>query len=236
MSDIDPSVFLFGTCYVDSDARAKLTLQWAELMLRLNADCDIWLIDSQSPMMPQLDRRIRLFSFADNIGHLSRRSVTPGKDGWGRAFCKGLQMAIDARHDYAVHIEADSLFRLPALPICRQMQRDKIVAASIPVLSGACVLQHWVETGLMFFDVEFLRRSNFVSRYDWPNRRARPTPEVVIKRMLGPDLKMMPWRGMRQDKLPTVNHDNIASAGFDWITHFHNDGAAYDRFIETISA
>jgi hypothetical protein len=211
-------------------------VQWAELMLRLNADCDIWLIDSQSPMMPQLDRRINVFNFPDNIGHLSRRTVTPGKDGWGRAFCQGLTIAIDGHYEYAVHIEADSLFRLPVLSICRQMQRDNIKAASIPVLSGDRVLRHWVETGLMFFDAEFLRLSDFIGRYDWPNRRAVPTPEAVIKRIIGPHLTMMPWRGMRQDKLPTINHRNIAGAGFDWITHFHNDGAAYDRFIETVSA
>jgi hypothetical protein len=234
MPDIDPRVLLFGTCYVDSEARVKLTVQWAELMLRLNADCDIWLIDSQSPLMPRLDPRIRIFSFPDNIGHLSRRNVTPGKDGWGRAFCKGLQLAIDGRFDFVAHIEADSLFRLSVLPICLRMRRDKIMAASIPVLSGARVIPQWVETGLMFFDVEFLRRSNFVSRYDWPNRRSRPTPEVVINRMLGPHLTMMPWRGMRQDKLPTISRHNIAEAGFDWITHFHNDGAAYDKFLETV--
>lgn len=234
MPDIDPRVLLFGTCYVDTQDRAQLTRKWADLMLRLNADCDIWLIDSKSPVWPMLDNRIHVFSFPDNIGHLSRPDVTLGKDGWGRAFCKGLQNALDGLYDYAVHIEADSLFRHKVMPICRNMRRDGINAASIPVMSGNRILHQWVETGLMFFDVGYLRKMEFIRRYDWPMRQARPTPEVVIRQLLGGDLKMMPWRGMRQDKFPAVSHKNIKQFNYDWITHFHADAWAYDRFLETI--
>lgn len=234
MQDIDPRVLLFGTCYVDSPDRAELTRKWAALMLRLNSDCDIWLIDSKSPMLPTLDQNVRVFSFAENIGHLSRPSVTPGKDGWGRAFCKGLQKALDGLYDYAVHIEADSLFRRQVMPICRDMRRDGIKVASIPVLSGNRVLRDWVETGLMFFDVRYLRQVEFIKKYDWPNRQVRPTPEAVVLKILGNDLRWMPWKGIRQDKSPHISHKNIAAAGYDWITHFHADIWAYDKFLETI--
>jgi hypothetical protein len=61
--------------------------------------------------------RLQVYRFPDNIGHLARG----GKDGWGRAFCKGLEMAIDGQYDYVVHIEGDSLFKRPVLPIIRQM-------------------------------------------------------------------------------------------------------------------
>lgn len=203
-------------------------------MLELNGDCDLWLIDSQSPMRPQLDERIQIFNFPDNIGHLSRPGVTQGRDGWGRAFCKGMQKAIDGLYDYAVHIEADSLFRLRVLPICRQMRREGIKVASIPVNSANKELPLWIETGLMFFDVKFLKQSDFINKYNWPNRRRMPTPEIVICRLLGNDVKLMPWKGIRQDKYPLINHNNIEQGNYDWITHFHNDGAAYDRFIETI--
>jgi hypothetical protein len=233
MLDIDPRVLLFGTCYIDSEARVQLTKQWAELMLRLNADCNIWLIDSASPMRPQLDPRINVFDFKNNVGHLSRPMVTPGRDGWGRAFCKGLELA--SAHDYAVHIEADSLFRLPVMPICKQMRERGIKVASIPVNSANRVLERWVETGLMFFEVGWLKASDFVAQYNWPMRRARPTPEVIINALVRHDLKLMPWKGIRQDKFPGVGHANIKEGGYDWITHFHNDGLAYDRFVETVA-
>lgn len=233
--ETDPRVLLFGTCYVDSDARVKLTRQWLQLMLWLNGDCDIWLIDSKSPLPVQRNMYVHYFTFPDNIGHLSRANVTPGRDGWGRAFCKGLELAKD--HDFAVHIEADSLFRLPVMPICRQMREQNIKVASIPVQSGfRGELPNWVETGLMFWDCRYVEASNFVARYDWPHRTRLPTPEVVIRKLLGADLTMMPWKGLRQDKLPTVTAKNIAQSGYDWITHFHNDGAAYDKFIEAIPA
>jgi hypothetical protein len=229
----DIKVFLFGTCYIDSEPRVALTKQWAELMLRLNSDCDIWLIDSASPMRPQLDPRINIFDFGNNVGHLSRPGVTPGRDGWGRAFCKGLELA--SNHDYAVHIEADSLFRLPVAPICRQLREQAVKVASIPVNSANKILDRWVETGLMFFDVNYLKASNFVAKYNWPLRKRLPTPEVVINMMIRPDLTMMPWKGIRQDKFPAIGNANIKAGGYDWITHFHNDGPAYDRFMETVA-
>ena len=41
--------------------------------------------------------------------------------------------------------------------------------------------KQWIETGLMFFSTDYLRRSDFIKRYDWPNRKVIPTPERLIR-------------------------------------------------------
>jgi SAM-dependent methyltransferase len=84
---------------------------------------------------------------------------------------------------------------------------------------------------LMFFDVKYLKSSDFIARYDWPGRTQFPTPEVIIKRLLGDDLTLMPWRALRGDK-NQITHDNVVSLGLDWVTHCHGDSWVYDRFAE----
>jgi len=237
-------VLIFGTIYVDTPERLKLTHQWCQLHRALNPNCDMLLVDSFSPKIwrapweaypdviaPINDAKVSLVSFDDNIGHLSRNGQggpnAKGRDGWGRAFCRGLATAIEHKYDYAVHIEGDSLFRLAVLPITMQMQASGIKVASVPIGYGEHQRSTWVETGLMFFDVGFLRDSNFIAGYDWPNRQERPTPEVVIRKMLGSALTMMPWNAERSDK-NEINAGNVLS--YDWITHV-KDPAVYDLFV-----
>jgi hypothetical protein len=236
---------IFATVYVDCEDRRKLTDQWLTLHTRLNQDyCDFLLVDSASPVQPicgekwqfiryekGMSRPLMLYDFGDNVGHLSRG----GRDGWGRAFCWGLQAAIDGGYDYAVHIEGDSLFRLGVGPIIEEMRLTGGKCLSTPVVgmrSGPQGARDWVETGLMMFETKYLRESDFIRRYDWQRRGVRPTPEVVIYRLLGQDLRMMPWRTLRNDKNHGVNHQNVVSKNLDWITHFHSDIWAYDRFLE----
>jgi hypothetical protein len=163
----------------------------------------------------------RLVSFLENIGHLSHS----GRDGWGRAFCHGLMAAIEDRYDYVVHIEGDSLFRLPVMPIVEQMALGEIDVTSVPIGYGEAQRSTWVETGLMFFSVDYLRESNFIAGYDWPNRTARPQPEIVIRKMLGNDLVMLPIKAERSDK-GEITVDNVTE--YDWITHCKPE--VYDRF------
>ena len=111
-----------------------------------------------------------------------------GEHGWGRAFCEGLKLAIDLDYDFVVHIETDSLFRIPVLPIVLRMSERHINVASVPIGYGEAQRSTWVETGLMFFSVEYLKKSNFIAGYDWKNRTAKPEPEIVIRRVLGNDL------------------------------------------------
>lgn len=221
-----PKVLIFGTTYVDSEDRALLTRQWAELHRHLNADCDFLLVDSASPDMPAIEG-LEIFDFGDNIGHLSRR----GRDGWGRAFCRGLQVAIERGYDYAVHIEGDSLFRLPVMPIVEDMRRSGTKVATVPVEGTRRKEVGWVETGLMFFEVGWLKEKDFVRLYDWPNRQERPTPEKVIFGVVGDDLRMMPWKAERGDK-SHLTVENVT--GLDWVTHCHGAPEVTTRFVEHV--
>lgn len=240
--DEKPRILVFATTYVDCKERAKLTEQWLSLHMGLNGeDCDFLIVDSASPFQPLIPEgftaipyvdgissRLMLHSFPDNVGHLSRG----GRDGWGRAFSFGLQAAIDGLYDYVVHIEGDSLFKRKIRPIIDHMKREKVMAASTPVKGMIRDLAGWVETGLMFFDVEFIQRTRLVERYNWPLRKAAPTPEVVIRNLLSRDLAMMPWKALRGDK-QQITHENVLSLNLDWLTHCHNDVWAYDRFFES---
>lgn len=228
-------ILIFATTYVDSDARAKLTDQWLTLTTAMNPDCDILVVDSDSPKKPIIDPKHGVFTaydgqrhprmlydFGDNVGHLSRK----GRDGWGRAFTFGLQAAIDCGYDYVVHIEGDSLFRLPVRKFCADVK-----AASIPVEGTRRTFPNWIETGLMIFSTEYLKSSKFVARYDWPNRRERPTPEIIVHGLIEKDLTLLPVKGLRGDK-QQVSHQNVLSLNLDWITHCHTDIWVYDRFID----
>jgi predicted SAM-dependent methyltransferase len=222
-------VLVFGTTYVDSADRAKLTKLWADVHGALNPQCDFMLVDSASPMLPDVGDGVSIVQLGDNIGHLSRG----GRDGWGRAFCRGLQEAVSGGYDYVAHIEGDSLFRLPILPLARCMGAENNDVISVPVRGMLRDHDTWVETGLMIFSVDYLKRSNFIEAYDWPNRQEHPTPEVVIKSLLGERLTLMPWRALRGDK-NQITSDNILMLGLDWVTHCHTDSWVYDKFAESI--
>ena len=187
-----PRVLIFATTYVDDAEKAKLLRRWLKLTQHLNPDCDLLLVDSCSPLFdgtgfaPDSNGpRRAVHRFPDNIGHLSRG----GRDGWGRAFCYGLQAAINGDYDYVVHIEGDSLFRLPVGPIVRQMEHAGTNAAAIPVAGTASIMPGWIETGLLFFRTKYLVESDFIGRYDWQNRTQWPAPESVIGKLLADDVR-----------------------------------------------
>lgn len=240
-----PRTLIFGTTYVDCEDRAKLTDHWLTLTSRLNPDCDLLLVDSASPWpvlinekrhgcfdtyMPGATGRRMLHRFADNVGHLSRG----GRDGWGRAFCFGLQAAIDGGYDYVAHIEGDSLFRLPMTPIVRRMQQENVDVVSVPVKGMKRDIPGWVETGLMVFNTRYLVQSDFIAKYDWPHRKESPTPELVIARLIIGRVKLMPWRAWRGDR-NEINHHNVLDLNLDWVTHCHNDVWVYDRFVAALA-
>jgi len=245
------NTLVFGTFYIDSEDRIGLTDLWKKLHLTLNDDCDFLAVDSQSPVKKFADwtpydgwrHHCMYFNFANNIGHLSRRSTTQGRDGWGRAFCKGLEIAIGLGYEFAVHIEGDSLFRLKVMDTTNWMRKEKVEIAStivegmrVPGLSSG-----WVETGLMFFTTDFLKRSDFIRRYDWPNRFATPTPERWIRQfilegqlgMTRQNFRFMPWKALRADR-NQITKDNIGDLNLDWVTHQHNSAqqGVYQRFVE----
>lgn len=158
--------------------------------------------------------RIKIKWFPDNIGHLSRG----GRDGWGRAFCYGLEAAIDGGYDYVVHIEGDSLFRLPIEPIIKKMVGEVL---SISVKGTKLKEHNWVETGLMFFDVKYLIDTNFIERYNWQDgsyKKYPNTPEAIIRQLVGSSLRIAPWNGMRDD-CDKLTVQNLKGKNLDWITH-----------------
>jgi hypothetical protein len=114
-------VLIFGTVYCDSEAKRHLAGQWGDLHAALNRDCDLLLVDSSSPLAVH---GVPTLQLGDNIGHLGRK----GRDGWGRAFCAGLQYAIDHGYDCAVHIEGDSLLRQPVRKFCEFMDEQGLRA------------------------------------------------------------------------------------------------------------
>jgi predicted SAM-dependent methyltransferase len=249
------NTLLFGTFYIDSPDRDNLTDLWKSLHFRLNGmDCDFLAVDSQSPIKkfedwPAYDgkRRHRMyFNFGDNIGHLSRRIVTQGRDGWGRAFCKGLEIAIELKYEYVVHIEGDSLFRLNVQEITKWMRQEGVDCASTIVrgMRHQEAERQWIETGLMFFSTDYIKRSGFIHRYDWPNRRVVPTPERYIRMQIlekdleyNKTLRIMPWKALRADK-NQITRDNIEQLDLDWVTHQHDSAQqdVYRKFVDAALA
>jgi SAM-dependent methyltransferase len=219
-----PKVLIFGTTYADSPEKARLVGQWVETHGRLNPGCELLLVDSASPDLGDwLGKAEMVYRFPDNIGHLARG----GRDGWGRALCKGLEKAIDGQYDYVVHIEGDSLLRQPVLPIVRRMIAEGIRAASVPVSGTKRQEKGWAETGLMFFAVEYLWQSRFIERYAWQDRQPKPYPEQAIFDLLGQDLAQLDLKAERGDK-GQITASNAAA--FDWITHCPPE--AFDAFVE----
>ena len=250
IEDVPRDTLLFGTFYVDSPDRDQLTELWKKLHLTLNGrDCDFLAVDSQSPIKKFEDwtpydgkrHKRSYFNFPDNIGHLSRRSVTQGRDGWGRAFCKGLEIACELGYRYVAHIEGDSLFRLRVADVVRQMKAEGIDCASTDVrgMKAKVLETQWIETGLMFFSTDYIKRSDFINRYDWPRRQVTPTPErwirlnILQKDLNDKQLKIMPWKAWRADK-NEITKDTIAQLDLDWVTHQHDSAqqGVYSKFVE----
>ncbi|MER9355549.1 methyltransferase domain-containing protein [Mesorhizobium sp. M0514] len=224
-----PRVLVFGTTYVDTLGKQRLAAQWEALHRQVNGTTvDLLLVDSASPVpLLAVEQGAEKYAFPDNIGHLARG----GKDGWGRAFCKGLEMSIDGQYDYVVHIEGDSLFKRPVLPIIRQMMATGVKAASVPVEGTKRNETGWAETGLMFFSVDYLWQSKFIEKYDWWNRQAKPYPEQAIFDILGADLQMLQLKAERGDR-GQITAGNVAE--LDWVTHATPE--AYEAFVASTVA
>ncbi len=200
---------LFGTTYVDTLEKRAVQRMWFDAAAR-NPVCDAMIVDSQSPMMPHVPLRVHYYTFADNVGHLSRN----GRDGRGRAFCYGLQYAVDHDYDWVAHVECDSVCKLDVAQVAAMLGETRTSVATIPLSSWA----GHIETGFMFFDVEWLRDSSLVERYDWAHRQQYPEPEKVVNEMCGRDLHLMNYRGMRDD-FHELTVDNVLDRNLDWLTH-----------------
>jgi hypothetical protein len=200
---------LFGTTYVDTPEKRAIQSLWFEMAAR-NPACDALIVDSHSPLLPDVPKGVRYFDCGANIGHVNKG----GRDGWGRAFTTALSEAIDKDYDWAVHVEGDSLCKLDIGATVEELELSGDSVATIPVSS----MPSWPETGLMFFSVEWLRERKFIERYDWQHRTKYPEPERVIKALLGTEVVHLQARGMRDD-FHQLTVDNVSERRLDWLTH-----------------
>ena len=83
-------VLIFGTVHADTPEKLHIAQMWATLHRDINPTCDLLLVDTNT-LPHDFTYGVEVFSFGDNIGHLARG----GRDGWGRAFCKGLEIGVD---------------------------------------------------------------------------------------------------------------------------------------------
>jgi len=223
---------LFGTCYVADEAMRDLVIRWSILNRRLNPGLDILLVDSNSPFDPRhflptkapLHANVVVRRFVDNIGHLSRG----GADGWGRAFCAGIEFAIQSGYSHIVYIDADMLFARPVMPILEKMERTGVeIACPFDGMYG------FVENGIVFASVAYLASIDFIGRYDWPNSPKPETfdalPERRFEKIVEAELFTLPLWGLRDD------HSRIQFGSSDldrlsYLTHCR-DARVYDAFL-----
>ena len=236
---------VFGASWCDTEEKRELCKLWARSMEKIAPECDILVIDCNSPFRPgaflkplgyieaavsplcfprNSGNRVAS-SFADNIGHLS----LGGQDGWGRSFCKGLEIAIAAKYDYVVYIEPDLLFAPKVMPIIEKMHRAGVKAAC-PI--DFCY--HFINNEIMFLNVDYIRDIDFVGKYDWQNPPPPPfdiVPERRCEKILADELFILSLRGARNDfhNITVGNLEQAFPLGVDWITHCR-DFAIYETF------
>ena len=214
---------IFGTSYIAGQQSRYVFGLWLNLVQKLNPDSDILVVDSASPDMPGFLGRVKYLQLGDNIGHLGHG----GQDGWGRAFCAGLQHAIDHGYDSVVHIETDLLFARPVGEIMDKMSRSRVLAAA-PVAAPF----QFIETALMFLSVGYVQSINLIGKYDWHKAEQTPFPEVRIERIIQERLFSLPLKGLRNDLdlLTVKNMAGMFPDGVDWLTHCR-DPAVYREFL-----
>lgn len=248
-----PRTLIYGTCYIGDATMRELVKLWARCADALNPDCDIVIIDAPSPYSPmkfltpengmrrawglirECDDKSKIYgwrpgdhpdgnrwiySFTENAGHLNRG----GKDGAGRAFVQGMLLAMEGDYDYCVHNECDLLMTTPI-----QKWVERMAARGVNAAAPFDSQYQFIEGGLSFFNVNWLRESKFVERYDWQNQTGMPIPEIKIEQLLGDEFFTLPIRGMRNE-FGQVTRQHIASGfpyGIDYITHCYKDFEIY---------
>lgn len=228
---------IMGTSYIAAGNEGaqgygpKLVNLWARLTRHLNPDSDILIVDSASPVdVSEATAPVDLtvLQLGDNVGHIN----VSGRDGWGRAFCAGVKEAIDLKYDCIAYCDVDIIFARPVGPIIEKMAKFGVKAA--------CPMDcqySFLENGLMFLDVAYLRDSDFVGRYNWESRTrsADPMeiPEMVFERLMEDVLFTLPLRTYRDDmkRLTPNNIEHAFAYGIDAVTHLASI-ECYERFLE----
>jgi GT2 family glycosyltransferase len=226
---------IFATSYIADFTRRDLVSLWAKVTTKLNPDHDILLVDSASPVDPReflgwADYSVgapitrSVYRFPENIGHLN---IT-GKDGWGRGFCKGIEIAIERGYEYMAHVDSDLIFCRPVEPIIEKLEKYGVKVA-MPM--GHPYL--FTETAALFVSVPYLKEIDFVGKYNWEVPVAGRIPEMRCEDIFGDDLFCLPLRGMRNDGnlITWKNFDKMFPYGLDFFTHSQDMGL-YDRLLK----
>lgn len=212
------NTLVFGTCYVATEEKMDMFRAWLQCMRRQNG-VDLLVVDSASPFAREIRLELKddeYVSFNDNIGHLA----VHGRDGWGRAFCKGIEIAIEDGYKYAVHIETDLIFR-PSVNI--------MLMQSKPVVSVKANPYGHLETAIMSMDTAFMADIDFITRYDWASKTKDDYPEHIVEQIIGPDniYYMDSIKGCRDDAKKITDASNL-----DYITHCYP--AARESFMGSL--
>jgi hypothetical protein len=193
------TTLIVGTSYIGDEPHRELAKLWLRVARHLNPDADIMLIDSGSPFDPrEFLSGIEIFRFDDNIGAISQGQ----RDGSGRAFSKALEIAIERGYDYVMPWEADVIFCLPAEPIIEKMYRT-----GVKVCAAFATPYQFVEWGFSFWSTEYVQKSRYIERYDWPNSPKWPIPEFRNQYLTQDELFILPIHGYRN----SMNNMNIAN-------------------------
>lgn len=227
---MDEKTLIVGTSYVQGAAASELFRMWADLTTRLNPGVDVLVIDSASPQILPVTRWSQSFdltSFNTNIGHLS----AGGRDGWGRAFSAGVRNAIDFGYTWLANIECDLLFARPVAEVIAKMVRNGVKAAA-----PMAIPYQFIETGLSFWNVDYLREIDLIGRYDWEHPPTNGLlPEQRIGEICAGEMFALPLRGFRNDtRMSAEQLPRLFPTGIDWITHVELPVAR--KFLEMVDA
>ena len=209
---------LFGTSYVDTEDRRWLVDKWIRTTHRLNANCDILIVDSASPLPIDDLGLCSILQLGDNIGHLG----STGKDGWGRAFTAGLQRAADGLYDYVGLVDTDILFAFPATPIVAFMAENSINYATVRGDPYP-----WMEGGIVFMNVKWMRDTAFIAKYGWERMTSTEFPEYRLMDIAGNELYDLCLEGRRNDD-GAITPENAHTV--EWITHANR--GVYEAFLK----
>jgi hypothetical protein len=242
-------VLVFGTSYLASAEAGRTLRVWDRLVSR--NDCDVLVVDSDSPgkscfgglgyAWHQSDSgdlfdyvirdRKTAISFRDNIGHLNNalgqgfsldgKAGALAGDGWGRAFCQGIKVAIDCGYRYAVHVETDLYYFKDLLwPLAHMNDATRVIGLVDPVCGR-------FETALMWMDVRCLAEIDFIRRYDWRIRNPDPLPEDRVLDIVVDHATQIDLHGYRVDGVVPDEHVIGMLDRYDYITHV--SGAVFEE-------
>ncbi len=208
----------------------KLLHIWKKMRDRLDGrEPDLLIVDNAGPIpigleawwnerkilhddhVPETIGGYTLAKFRDALGHPFHQGVLE-RSGSDRAFIKMLEIAIASGYDKFAYIEMDLLFALPVQSIFERMTKP---CACGPLVSHG----KFPETGLLFFDVEYIWKHDLIGRYNWRGS-VIPEGEKRLWNILGDDLELLPLRGHRDGG--STKPGELAELwpdGIDFLTH-----------------